>query len=64
MNAANEAIGAIDQVALAQFVAQKSPDEGPGAAKKKKEMGTVKEGLTDALHKKCQALLRLREQVL
>ena len=58
MAAADEAIGAVDQVALAQFVAQKSPEEGPGAAKNKKEMGEMKEGLIDAMHKKCQALLQ------
>lgn len=56
MEAADEAIGAVDQVALAQFVAQKSPEEGPTGGKRK-EMGEMKEGLTDALHKKCKALL-------
>lgn len=59
MEAADEVVGAVDQAALALFVAQKSPEEGPGAAKKKKVMGDTKAGLIDALEKKTQALLLL-----
>ncbi|KAL0038695.1 hypothetical protein WJX79_003623 [Trebouxia sp. C0005] len=57
IGAADEAIEAVDQVALAQFVALKNPEEGPEAAKKKKEMNEVKAGLVDALTHKCRALV-------
>ena len=57
VEAANEAILAVDQVALAQCVALKNPEEGVDAAKKKKEMNDVKAGLVDALEKKCRGLL-------
>ena len=55
--AADEAVAAVDQVALAQFVALKNPEEGPEAAAKKKGMLDMKAGLVHALHKKSQALL-------
>lgn len=60
LEAADEAIEAVDQVALAQYEAQKSPEEGPNAAKRKKEMGEMKGGLTEALVKQCRALLTLQ----
>lgn len=63
INAADEAIGAVDQVALAQFVALKNPEEGTEAAKKKKEMNEVKAGLVDALAQKCRALVEMLPKV-
>ncbi len=36
MAAADDVIAAIDQVGLAVYLAQKCPEEGPGAAKRKK----------------------------
>ena len=63
VEAADEAIAAVDQVALAQFVALKNPEEGPEAAKKKKDMTDIKAGLVDAWDKKCRALLALLPKV-
>jgi tripeptidyl-peptidase-2 len=63
INAADEAIGAVDQVALAQFVALKNPEEGTEAPKKKKEMNEVKAGLVDALAQKCRALVEMLPKV-
>ncbi len=63
IEAAEEAVAAVDQIALAQFVALKNPEEGPEAAKKKKEMADIKTGLVDALDKKCRALLKLLPEV-
>lgn len=62
--AADAAIGLVDQVALAQYVAIKSPEqlervslEGTdAAAKKKKEKEDMKQGLIEALTCKCLAL--------
>ena len=62
--AADAAIGLVDQVALAQYVAIKSPEqlervslEGTdAAAKKKKELEDMKQGLIEALTCKCSAL--------
>lgn len=61
--AADDAIALVDQVALAQYVAIKSPEqlervssEGTDAAAKKKEMDEMKQGLIEALTCKCSAL--------
>ena len=39
IQAADDVIAAIDQVELAVYLAQKCPEEGPGAAKRKKGEG-------------------------
>ncbi|GAB4814120.1 hypothetical protein N2152v2_001166 [Parachlorella kessleri] len=57
IQAADDVIVAIDQVALAVYLAQKCPEEGPEAAKRKKEMDERKAALVDALAAKCRALL-------
>lgn len=65
MAAADEAIALVDIAAMHQFVASRSASreqldrlaEGDEtAAKKKKEMEEMKQGLIDALTKKCLAL--------
>ncbi len=63
IDAAHEATGAVDQVALAQFVALKNPEEGTEAGKKKKEMNELKAGLVDALTQKCRALVEMLPKV-
>ncbi|KAL0024941.1 hypothetical protein WJX77_004746 [Trebouxia sp. C0004] len=63
IDAADEAIGVVDQVALAQFVALKNPEEGTEGAKKKKEMNEIKAGLEDALAQKCRALVEMLPKV-
>ena len=63
VDAADEAIGAVDQVALAQLVALKNPEEGAEAAKKKKEMTEFKAGLVDVLTQKCRALVETLPKV-
>lgn len=59
MAAADEVIAAIDTTALAKHLARKTPEEGPGAATKKKEAEEQKTALLDALEKKASALLEL-----
>ena len=64
LHTADEVIGLVDQVALAQYMAVKSPEilergspnGAQAAAKQKKEMEEMKAGLIDALSRKCQAL--------
>ena len=65
MAAADEAIALVDVAAMYQFVASKtpSPDQlerfvlgDEAAGKKKKEMEDMKQGLIDALTRKCSAL--------
>ncbi|CAL8469996.1 g9538 [Coccomyxa elongata] len=58
--AADEVIAAIDTTALAKHLARKTPEEGPGAAAKKKEAEEQKTALLDALEKKANALLELQ----
>lgn len=55
--AADAVVAAMDVPALATYIAQKSPEEGPGAAKRKKEMDERKAALVEALEKKATALL-------
>lgn len=59
MAAADEVIAAIDTTALAKHLARKTPEEGPGAAARKKEAEEQKTALLDALEKKANALLEL-----
>lgn len=65
MAAADEAVALVDMAAMHQFVASRSasPEQldrlaagDDTAAKKKKEMDEMKQGLIDALTKKCLAL--------
>lgn len=58
--AADEVIAAIDTTALAKHLARKTPEEGPGAAARKKEAEEQKSALVDALEKKAHALLELQ----
>lgn len=60
MAAADAVVAAIDVPALATYLAQKSPEEGPGAAKRKKEMDEQKAALVEALEKKATALLEIQ----
>ena len=62
--AADEAVAQVDQAALAQHIALKNPEEGSEAAKKKKEMNTMKAALIDALDKKCRAWLTTLPEVI
>jgi len=59
--AADAVVAAIDTTALACFLAQKCPEEGEGAEKKKKEMSEQKSALVEALEKKLTALLDMGE---
>ena len=60
MAAAEEVIAAIDTTALAKHLARKTPEEGPGAAARKKEAEEQKTALLDALEKKAKAQLELQ----
>ena len=68
---AEEAIALVDQAALAQYTAVKSPDfaervstqGAQAAANQKKEMEEMKAGFTEALAKKCLALSAAAFQV-
>eukprot|EP00887_Chlorella_sp_A99_P002396 scaffold10.g2396.t1 len=62
VEAAGEVEAAIDASELAIHLAQKCPDEGPGAAQRKKDMEERKAALAEALAAKCTALLDLRDQ--
>ena len=55
--AADAVLGAVDTTELAVFVAAKCPEEGEGAAEKKKEMDEKKGAVIEALAAKCTALL-------
>ena len=59
VEAADAVIAAIDETALAKHLARKTPEEGPGAAARKKEAEDQKAALLDALEKKANALLEL-----
>ncbi len=59
VEAADAVIAAIDETALAKLLARKTPEEGPGAAARKKEAEEQKAALLDALEKKASALLEL-----
>lgn len=55
--AADRLVGVVDQVALAQEVARKCDEEGPDAAKRRRERDEQKAALVEALAAKCGALL-------
>lgn len=55
--AADAVLGAVDTTELAVFLAAKCPEEGEGAAEKKKEMDEKKGAVVEALAAKCTALL-------
>jgi hypothetical protein len=57
--AAEAVIAAVDQTALAKHLARKTPEEGPGAAERKKRADEQKGALVEALEKKASALLEL-----
>jgi tripeptidyl-peptidase II len=57
ISAADNVLAAIDNTALAVFVAAKCPDESEGAADRKKEMEEKKSAVVEALAAKCSALL-------
>ena len=59
VEAADAVIAAVDETALAKHLARKTPEEGPGAAARKKEAEEQKAALLDALEKKASALLEL-----
>lgn len=59
VTAADEVIAAVDTTALAKHLARKTPEEGPGAAARKKEAEEQKTALIDALEKRASALLEL-----
>lgn len=60
--AADAVIAAIDTAALAKFMVRKVPEEGPGAASRKKEAEEQKTALLDALEKKASTLLELQPE--
>lgn len=61
VDAADAVLTAIDLTELAVFLAQKCPEEGTGAEKRKKEMEEKKAAVVEALGAKCAALLELEK---
>ena len=57
ISAADAVLGAVDMTELAVFLAAKCPEEGEGAAEKKKEMEEKKGAVIEALAAKCTAIL-------
>jgi tripeptidyl-peptidase II len=61
--AADAVLSAIDTTELAVYVARKTPEEGAGAAARKKEMDEKKAAVIEALAAKCSALMDLQDGV-
>jgi hypothetical protein len=57
VDAADAVIAVIDTASLAKFLVRKVPEEGMGAASRKKEAEEQKATLLEALEKKANALL-------
>lgn len=57
--AAEAVVAAVDHTALAKHLARKTPEEGPGAAERKKRADEQRGALVEALEKKASALLEL-----
>lgn len=57
LEAADAVLKAVDQEAVIRFVALKTPEEGPGASKRTRQMEEQKEAVITALHAKSKTLL-------
>jgi len=61
ISAADDVIAAINTDELAKFLAQKCPEEGPDASKRKKDFEEQKDALVSALSAKVAALMDLED---